>query len=240
LKFNIYLSKLWGSLQWWGPVSSPSGRAAGSARSQVALWCRSQQNRVCRGGVSNRTQGASSSPVGARETRQCRGQDQKRVLPAPVGAVGGFGESRRFFRIERGTPSGLAPANRGKIAAHTGGKAASLIRGISKGGSPLGSLLHPFLERKGCARPGMRGCYWASGESPLPSRATYRWRKSRCGTMGNLVACAAAMSQIKFSARLADRRSASSRPGRGPATGGGSRAGGQCPLPDRAVAQWVT
>ena len=24
---------------------------------------------------------------------------------------------------------------------------------------PLGSLLHPFLERKGCVRPGMRGCH---------------------------------------------------------------------------------
>ena len=132
--------------------------------------------------------------------RRCRKQNSGRDLPS-ARSVGGFGESRRFFRIERGTPSGLAPANRGKIAAHTGGKAASLIRGISKGGSPLGSLLHPFLERKGCARPGMRGCYWAGGESPQPSRAGYRRRKSRWRAVGNKNACAAAMSQTKPKAR---------------------------------------
>ena len=42
------------------------------------------------------------------------------------------------------------------------GKQRAPIRGISKG-APLGSLLHPFLERKGCARPGMRGCYLPGG-----------------------------------------------------------------------------
>ena len=98
--------------------------------------CQSQQKRGRRGGVANKIQGASSSPVGARETRQCRGQDQQRVLPAPGGAVGGFGESRRFFRIERGTSSGFAPANRGKIAAHTIGKAASPNQGDIQGVPP--------------------------------------------------------------------------------------------------------
>ena len=66
-------------------------------------------------------------------------------------SVGGFGGSRRFFGPSRGNPVVLAPGIGRKIAAHTAGKAASPIRGISKG-CPLGSLLHPFLERKGCAR----------------------------------------------------------------------------------------
>ena len=121
---------------------------AASRRSQAALLCQSQQKRGQRGGVSNRTQGASSSPVGARETRQCHKRGQGRDLPS-ARSVGGFGGSRRFFRIERGTFSGFAPANREKIAAHTIGKVRRPIRGDIQGGSPLGSLLHPFLERKG-------------------------------------------------------------------------------------------
>ena len=49
---------------------------------------------------------------------------------------GGFGGSRRFFGTSRGNPVVLAPGIGRKIAAHTAGKAASLIRGISKGRSP--------------------------------------------------------------------------------------------------------
>ena len=163
---------------------------------------------------------ASSSPVGARETRQWFQLNNGRDLPS-ARSVGGFGGSRRFFGPSRGNPVVLAPGIGRKIAAHTGGKAASPIRGDIQGGSPLGSLLHPFLERKGCARPGMRGYYRAGGESPQPDRATYRWRKSRCGAMGNLVAGDAAkprmgavgnknagdaaVSQIKLRARLAAR-----------------------------------
>ena len=77
-------------------------------------------------------------------------------------------------------------------------------------GAPLGSLLHPFLERKGCARPGMRGRHPATAGRAVPAA------KPRCGAMGNLVACVAAVLQIKPRAR-------SSRPGRGPATAGGYR-----------------
>ena len=43
-------------------------------------------------------------------------------------------------------------------------------------GAPLGSLLHPFLERKGCARPGMRGC-------PLGPRPALR-RSGTCSRFG--------------------------------------------------------
>ena len=41
-----------------------------------------QQNRGRRGKVSNKTQGASCSPPGARETRQCHKQNPGRDLPA--------------------------------------------------------------------------------------------------------------------------------------------------------------
>ena len=54
------------------------GRQVAAAKSRqlppedIAFMCQSQQNRVCRGGVVNKTQGASSSPLGARETRPNR------------------------------------------------------------------------------------------------------------------------------------------------------------------------
>ena len=121
---------------------------------------------------------ASSSPVGARETRQWFQLNNGRDLPS-ARSVGGFGGSRRFFGPSRGNPVVLAPGIGRKIAAHTGGKAASPIRGDIQGGSPLGSLLHPFLERKGCARPGMRGCHLLGGRQVAaaksrPSRGGYR------------------------------------------------------------------
>ena len=67
------------------------------------------------------------------------------------------------------------------------GKQRAPIRGISKG-APLGSLLHPFLERKG----------WRTVSAA-------RWR---CSAIGNKNACDATVLQIKPEARSADRRSA--------------------------------
>ena len=55
-------------------------------------------------------------------------------------------------------------------------------------GAPLGSLLHPFLERKG----------WRTVSAA-------RWR---CSAIGNKNACDATVLQIKPEARPADRRSA--------------------------------
>ena len=74
-------------------------------------------------------------------------------------------------------------------------------------GAPLGSLLHPFLSRKG----------WRAVPAAKP----------RCGFNRNKVAGIAYSVSNKT-------KGASSRPGRGPPAGGGHHAGGQCPHPGRA------
>ena len=118
----------------------------------IALWCQSQHGCGCRGNVSNKTQGATCPPLGAPATaggsrayvsietklRASRTASQTRLSArlALRRSVGGFGGSRRFFGTSRGNPVVLAPGIGRKIAAHTAGKAASPIRGISKGSTP--------------------------------------------------------------------------------------------------------
>ena len=119
---------------------------------------------------------------------QCYKIKPRARLPAPGGAVGGFGESRRFFRIERGTSSGFAPANRGKIAAHTIGKAASPNQGDIQGVPPLDHFCILFLREKD------------GGQCPLPNRAVASFETKSWATR--------TVSRIKLWARLADRRSA--------------------------------
>ena len=67
--------------------------------------------------------------------------------------VGGFGESRRFFGTSRGNPVVLAPGIGRKIAAHTGGKAASPIRGDIQGEVPLDQFGILVLREKGVPAP---------------------------------------------------------------------------------------
>ena len=146
------------------------GRDLPAARRATYRWGTSRYgvNRNVNAGdansVLNRTQGATCPPLGAPATaggsrayvsietklRASRTASQTRLSArlALRRSVGGFGGSRRFLGTSRGNPVVLAPGIGRKIAAHTIGKAVSLIRGISKG-CPLGSLLHPFLERKG-------------------------------------------------------------------------------------------
>ena len=111
-----------------GPLSVPCGRQVAAAKPR----CGAIRDLVA--GIANsvpdKTMGASCRP-------------QVRVIPPRKGprlvlrrSVGGFGGSRRFFGTSRGNPVVLAPGIGRKIAAHTGGKAASFIRGISKGRSP--------------------------------------------------------------------------------------------------------
>ena len=147
---------------------------AASRRSQAALLCQSQQNRVCRGSVTNRTQGATCRPqvrgrrVAAARSR-CDAMDNSvasvaAVLltkpsarhPAPEGAatcspLGGGYPRGRGGHGATGAYSQKGCVGRKSLVIKEGHVAASR--------RPLGSLLHPFLERKGCVRPGMRGCH---------------------------------------------------------------------------------
>ena len=108
-----------------------------------------------------------------------------RAVPAARSRCSAIGNKNACAAtVLRIKPGARHPAPGGAV--HTTGKAASPIRGISKG-CPLGSLLHPFLERKG----------WRTVSAA-------RWR---CSAIGNKNACAAAMSQTRLSARLALRRS---------------------------------
>ena len=131
-------------------------------------------------------------------------------------SMGGFGGSRRFFGTSRGQlplediaficQSQRSCGQRGRwfwlgrervIPPRKGppillGKQRAPIRGISKG-YPLGSLLHPFLERKG----------WRKVSAA-------RWR---CSAIGNKNACDATVLQIKPEARPALRRSVGAKTG---------------------------
>ena len=151
-------------------------------------------------------------------------------------SVGGFGGSRRFFGTSRGQlplediafmcQSQRSCGQRGRwfwlgreriVPPREGppillGKQRAPLGGYPRG-APLGSLLHPFLERKG----------WRAVPAAKP----------RCGFNRNKVAGIAYSVSNKT-------KGASSRPGRGPPAGGGYRAGGQCPLPDRAVVPLAT
>ena len=86
-----------------------------------------------------------------RATRRCRKQNRRRVILAGRRA-GGFGGSRRFLD-HPGNPVVLAPGIGRKIAAHTGGKAASPIRGDIQGGSPLDHFCILFLREKDVPAP---------------------------------------------------------------------------------------
>ena len=140
-------------------------------------------------------------------------------------SVGGFGGSRRFFGPSRGQlsledvafmcQSQRSCGQRGRwfwlgrervIPPRKGppilpGKQRASSGGYPRG-TPLGSLLHPFLERKGCARPGMRGRHPPTGGRRVAAA------RSRCGVNRNSVACDAAVVSTKQWARHALRRSA--------------------------------
>ena len=118
-------------------------------------------------------------------------------------SVGGFGGSRRFFGTSRGNPVVLAPGIGRKIAAHTGGKAASPNQGDIQGALPLDHFCILFLIEKDVPARHER-------------RTTCRWGISRLCVNRNAAA--------GIADSVADKTpGASSRPGRGPPTGGGSR-----------------
>ena len=83
-------------------------------------------------------------------------------MPA-AGAWAVSAKADDFFELSGGLPQVSPPRIEEKSPPILLGKQRAPSGGISKGGSPLGSLLHPFLERKGCARPGMRGCHLLGG-----------------------------------------------------------------------------
>ena len=160
---------------------------------EVADGRNEKQKRVGRGDIANKTKGATCPP-----------QERGRFRRQPT-----------IFWTIPGESSGVSPRDWEKNRRPYWRESSEPHQGGYPRGTPLGSLLHPFLERKGCARPGMRGRYSPTGGGHRAGRAVPA-AKPRCGAMGNLVACVAAVLQIKPRAR-------SSRPGRGPAAAGGYR-----------------
>ena len=129
--------------------STTTYRRAGSARIQVALICQSQHNCVQRGNVTAKNKGTWAVSA----------------------------EADDFFELSGGLPQASPPRIEKKSPPIPFEKQRAPSGGYPRG-APLGSLLHPFLERKGCARPGMRGRhppagggYRAGGQCPQPSRA---------------------------------------------------------------------
>ena len=118
----------------------------------TALWCQSQRN--CEHREQCLKQNSGRDLLAARRAGFRRGKSRcgvnRNVIAGDAAmsrtglgarfarrrSVGGFGGSRRFFGTSRGNPVVLAPGIGRKIAAHTAGKAASPIRGISKGSTP--------------------------------------------------------------------------------------------------------
>ena len=118
----------------WARHPAPAG--AQLPLGDVAFMCQSQHGCGHRG----RRVAAAKSRCGVSYNKSAWAAAMSLTKPSARSArrrcVGGFGESRRFFGTSRGNPVVLAPGIGRKIAAHTAGKAASHIRGISKGRTP--------------------------------------------------------------------------------------------------------
>ena len=131
--------------------------------------------------VSDKTVGATCCPLGPRLARRQASQEHGRFRRQPT-----------IFRNIPGESSGVGPRDWEKNRRPYCRESSEPHQGDIQGEHPLDHFCILFLREKDVPARHER-------------RTTCRWRKSRCGAMGNLVACDAAVSQIKLRARLAAR-----------------------------------